>query len=205
MITMNEQIVTFRKQLKHKLDPMRYEHSISVSYTCIALAMRYGYDIKKAELAGLMHDCAKRYTDNELIARCKKHGIALTPAELAAPAVVHAKYGAWLIKHKYGIHDEEILSAIACHTTGKADMGTLDKILYIADYIEPRRDKASNLPEMRHLAFQDLDQTLYRILGSTLDYLTKKGSLIDPMTMQAYESIRSQLETGKLTGKGELL
>lgn len=195
MITMNEQIITFRKQLKHKLDPMRYEHSVSVSYTCIALAMRYGYDIRKAELAGLMHDCAKRYTDNELIAKCRKHGIALTEAEISAPAVIHAKYGAWLAEHKYGIHDAEILDAICCHTTGRPEMGTLDKILYIADYIEPRRDKAANLDEMRHLAFQNLDQTLYQILKGTLDYLKQKGSLIDPMTMQAYESIRSAAET----------
>ena len=158
MIT--EQIITLRKQLKSKLDPMRYEHSVSVSFTCTALAMRYGYDIKKAELAGLMHDCAKRFTDSELIQKCQKHNVPLTEAEIKAPAVIHAKYGAFLAENKYGIQDAEIISAIACHTTGKPDMTTLDKILYIADYIEPRRDKADNLPQMRYLAFQDLDQTM---------------------------------------------
>ncbi|MDO4268722.1 MAG: bis(5'-nucleosyl)-tetraphosphatase (symmetrical) YqeK [Eubacteriales bacterium] len=183
---MNEQIVTFRKQLKSKLDSMRYEHSISVSYTCIALAMRYGYDLEKAELAGLLHDCAKRYTDNELIARCRKHEIALSEAELKAPAVIHAKYGAWMAKNKFGIQDPEILDAIRCHTTGKPGMGILDKILYIADYIEPRRDRAANLPRMRHLAFQDLDQTMYEILSGTLAYLKGKGSFVDPMTVQAF-------------------
>lgn len=191
---MNEQIITFRKQLKHKLDPMRYEHSLSVSYTCIALAMRYGYDLQKAELAGLMHDCAKRYTDNELIARCAKHNVELTEAEISAPAVIHAKYGAWLAEHKYGIHDPEILDAIRCHTTGKPEMGTLDKILYIADYIEPRRDKADNLSEMRYLAFRDLDQTMYEILAGTLNYLDKKGSRVDPMTMQAFEYMKAQIK-----------
>lgn len=185
MIT--EQILTLRKQLKSKLDPMRYEHSISVSFTCTALAMRYGIDIKQAELAGLMHDCAKRFTDSELIQKCQKHEVTLTEAEIKAPAVIHAKYGAYLAEHKYGIHDEEILSAIACHTTGKPDMTTLDKILYIADYIEPRRDKADNLPKMRYLAFQDLDKTIYEILKGTLEYLNKKGNTIDPMTKQAYE------------------
>ena len=185
MIT--EQILTLRKQLKSKLDPMRYEHSISVSFTCTALAMRYGIDIKQAELAGLMHDCAKRFTDSELIQKCQKHEVTLTEAEIKAPAVIHAKYGAYLAEHKYGIHDEEILSAIACHTTGKPDMTTLDKILYIADYIEPRRDKADNLPKMRYLAFQDLDKTMYEILKGTLEYLNKKGNTIDPMTKQAYE------------------
>ena len=180
MIT--EQIITLRKQLKSKLDPMRFEHSVSVSFTCTALAMCYGYDIQKAEL----HDCAKRFTDSELIQKCQKHGVALTEAEIKAPAVIHAKYGAYLAENKYGIQDPEIISAIACHTTGKPDMTTLDKILYIADYIEPRRDKADNLPQMRYLAFQDLDETMYEILKGTLEYLGKKGSTIDPMTMQAF-------------------
>ncbi len=187
MITIEEQIFTYRKQLKSKLEPMRYEHSLSVSYTCMALAMRYGYDLKRAELAGLLHDCAKRYGDNELIVKCQKHNIVLTEGELKAPAVIHAKYGAWMAEHKFGVCDEEILSAIRCHTAGKPDMGTLDKILYIADYIEPRRNKASNLEKMRYLAFQDLDQTMYEILAGTLAYLKRKNANIDPMTRQAYE------------------
>ena len=192
-----EQIITLRKQLKSKLEPMRFEHSVSVSFTCTALAMRYGYDIQKAELAGLMHDCAKRFTDSELIRKCQKHGVALTEAEIKAPAVIHAKYGAYLAENKYGIQDPEIISAIACHTTGKPDMSTLDKILYIADYIEPRRDKASNLPEMRALAFQDLDRTMYEILSGTLDYLNKKGSRVDSMTKQAFDYYQALLSEPK--------
>lgn len=188
MVNADDRILLFRKKLKKKLDPARYEHSVSVSFTCMALAMRYGYDMGRAEMAGLLHDCAKHFTDEELIAKCTKHGVALTEAELAAPAVIHAKYGEWLAKNKYGIEDSEILSAIGCHTTGKAKMGTLDKILYIADYIEPRRDKASNLPQMRRLAFEDLDETMYQILKSTLDYLNGKNAKVDPMTFEAFQS-----------------
>ena len=173
MVAVNEQIFTYRKQLKSKLDPMRYEHSLSVSYTCMALAMRYGYEIGRAELAGLLHDCANR--------------LELTEGEKKAPAVIHARYGAWMAEHKFGIQDDEILSAIRCHTTGKPQMGMLDKILYIADYIEPRRNKASNLEQMRYLAFQDLDQTMYEILAGTLEYLKKKEADVDPMTQCAYE------------------
>ena len=186
MITINEQIVTFRKQLKSKLDTMRYEHSVSVSYTCIALAMRYGFSLEKAELAGLLHDCAKRYTDNELIARSQKHGLSLTESELKAPAVIHAKYGAWMASNKFGIQDEEILSAIQCHTTGKPGMGILDKILYIADYIEPGRDRVQNLPEIRKIAFQDLDECMYVILKDTLDYLEETPGEIDSATEDAF-------------------
>lgn len=194
MININEQIFTYRKQLKSKLDPMRYEHSLSVSFTCMALAMRYEYDMHRAELAGLLHDCAKRYGDNELIVKCQKHDIALTEEELKAPAVIHAKYGAWMAEHKFGVRDEEILSAIRCHTTGKPNMNTLDKILYIADYIEPRRNKASNLKEMRYLAFQDLDHTIFEILSSTLNYLNKKNASVDSMTVQAYEYFRKLIQ-----------
>ena len=147
------QIMMFRKQLKNRLSPMRYEHSLSVSFTCMSLAMRYGYDMNKAELAGLMHDCGKRFSDEVILKKCLKHGIPVTESENKALAVLHAKYGAWLAENKYQIRDEEILSAIACHTTGKPDMTTLDKILYIADYIEPRRYKAENLPEMRAMAY----------------------------------------------------
>lgn len=190
------QIMMLRSKLKTKLDPMRYEHSLSVSFTCMNLAMRYGYDIDKAELAGLMHDCGKRFTDEIILKKCISHKILVTDAEQKALPVLHAKYGAWLAENKYGIEDPEIISAIACHTTGKADMSVLDKIVYIADYIEPRRYKADNLPQMRKLAYEDLDKTMYEILKSTLEYLAKKGAAADPMTATAYEYFR-QLVTAE--------
>ena len=127
---------------------MRYEHTLGVSYTAMALAMRYGQDLDQAELAGLLHDCAKYFNDEEIIKKCRKHGIEVSEAELRAPAVLHAKYGAWLAKNRYGVSDPEILSAIRWHTTGRANMTTLDKIIYVADYIEPRRDKAPDLPRL---------------------------------------------------------
>ena len=124
------QIMMLRSKLKTKLDPMRYEHSLSVSFTCMNLAMRYGYDIDKAELAGLMHDCGKRFADEIILKKCISHKIPVTDAEMKALPVLHAKYGAWLAENKYGIEDPEIISAIACHTTGKADMSVLDKTMY---------------------------------------------------------------------------
>lgn len=181
------EIMMLREKLQKKLPPMRYEHSLSVSFTCMNLAMCYGYDLGKAELAGLMHDCGKRFSDEMILEHCIKHSIPVTEEEKKALPVLHAKYGAWLAKNKYGIDDEEILDAIACHTTGKPDMTTLDKILYIADYIEPRRFKAQNLAQVRKMAYEDLDKTMYAILAGTLDYLKKKGGNIDPETLLAYE------------------
>lgn len=180
-------ISSYRRNLEMKLDPMRYEHSLSVSYTCMNLAMRYGYDMEKAELAGLLHDCGKRYSDDIILKKCRKHNISFTPEEEAAPAVLHANYGAWLAQNKYGIQDPEILSAILYHTTGRPEMSMLEKIVYIADYIEPRRYKAADLPKMRKLAYIDLDETMYEILKGTLAYLNKKSGKIDPMTRKAFD------------------
>ena len=106
------QIMMLRSKLKTKLDPMRYEHSLSVSFTCMNLAMRYGYDIDKAELAGLMHDCGKRFTDEIILKKCISHKILVTDAEQKALPVLHAKYGAWLAENKYGIEDPEPLPVI---------------------------------------------------------------------------------------------
>ncbi len=173
---------------------MRYEHTLGVSYTAMALAMRYGQDLDQAELAGLLHDCAKYFNDEEIIKKCRKHGIEVSEAELRAPAVLHAKYGAWLAKNRYGVSDPEILSAIRWHTTGRANMTTLDKIIYVADYIEPRRDKAPDLPRLRALAFEDLDQTMYEMLDGTLRYLREKGGDVDPMTNEAYDYFKKLMD-----------
>ena len=185
-----ERIMELRKHLKKKLQPMRYEHSLSVSYTCMNLAMCHGYDLEKAELAGQLHDCGKRYEDTVILEKCLKYRIPISDEEKKALPVLHAKYGAWLAENKYKITDPEILSAISCHTTGKPDMTVLDKILYIADYMEPRRYKAENLPQIRKLAFEDLDRTMYCILEGTLEYLKKRGGSVDPMTIKAYESFK---------------
>lgn len=187
---MDEKILKIRKYLKKKLDPMRYEHTLGVSFTCQALAMRYGYDLDKAELAGLLHDCAKRFDGATMMEKCVRRGIAITEGERQDPSLLHAKLGAWYAKEKFGVEDQEILSAIACHTTGKPGMSMLDKILYVADYIEPRRYKADQLPQMRKLAFIDLDAACLAIMESILAYLQTKNCPIDTMTVAACVDMR---------------
>lgn len=183
---MDKRIPEFRRQLTARLDSKRYEHSLSVSFTSMALAMRYAYDIDKAELAGLLHDCAKYCSDTELIEQCGANGIALSTEEQLVKVTIHAKYGAWLAKHQYHIEDEEILSAIRYHTTGRPAMSLLEKIVFTADYIEPRRNKATRLKELRVLAFEDLDQAVYEILHASLKYLEEQGGVIDSMTRKAF-------------------
>lgn len=193
---MREDSFKFRKYLKKKLSPSRYEHTLSVSFTCMALAMRYGFDLDQAETAGLLHDCAKRYDDETIVKKCRKRGIELTESEQRAPAVIHAKLGAWIAEHKFGVTSPEVLSAIACHTTGKPDMGLLDKILYVADFIEPRREQIPSLPQIRMLAFKDLDQALVQILGGILEYLAQNNIDADHKTKQAYEYYKGKIDHG---------
>ena len=194
---MNSEIFSIREKLKASLKPGRYEHSLSVSFTCMALAMRYGYDLDKAELAGLLHDCAKCYDNNSIIAACRNSGMELTEGELQAPSIIHSRLGARMAEEKFGVNDPEILSAIACHTTGKPDMSLLDKILYIADYIEPRRYKIKDLPAIRRLAFEDLDQALFQIMEGTLRYLKESGTYADIMTQNAYHYYKKHMRRQK--------
>lgn len=176
-----------QKSLKKVLDEERYEHTIGVAYTAACLAMCHDYDIPKAKLAGLLHDCAKCMPDEKKIQLCEKHNLQISDIERRSPFLLHAKLGAFLAMHKYHVEDKEIVSAILNHTTGKPNMSVLDKIIYIADYIEPQRTKQKNLTEIRKLAFLDLDKALYYILENTLTYLHTIDGDIDLMTQKAYD------------------
>ena len=184
---MDKNIEEIKKDLKHKLDTYRYTHTEGVMYTAAALAMKYGYDIQKALLAGLLHDCAKCIPPRKKLKLCKKNKIRMTEIEQRNPFLLHAKLGAFLASEKYGIEDKEIISAILYHTTGKPDMSLLEKIIFVADYIEPQRNKANNLKEIRTCAFNDLDKAVALILKDTLLYLNQVSSDIDPATQIAYD------------------
>lgn len=180
-------IKTIKKLLKDELKKDRYKHTINVSYTAMCLAMRYEEDLEKAMLAGLLHDCAKCISDDAQLKKCISKGIDVNETEKRQPYLLHAKLGAYLAKEKYGVKDKEVLSAIRKHTTGDVDMTMLEKIIFVADYIEPARSKAKNLTLIRRLAFEDIDTAVYYIMKDTLEYLEEKGSEIDKQTKKAYE------------------
>ena len=177
-------------QLEKILKPSRFHHTIGVMETAAALAMRYSYPVSKARLAGLLHDCAKGNTDKELLALCKKYHLSVTEAEEASPHLLHAKVGAYLTKHLYGINDDEIAHAVAVHTTGEPGMGLLEQIIFVADYIEPNRNRAARLEEIREAAFFDLRLAVAMILRDTIAYLEKSHAHIDAKTNDTYLSFR---------------
>lgn len=178
--------IRMQKKLSKYLDEERFAHTLGVMYTCAALAMAYGYDLDAAQAAGLLHDCAKCIPGEKKLELCTQYKIPVSDFEKQHSFLLHAKLGACIAKEKYGIEDGEILSAITYHTTGRSAMSLLEKILYIADYIEPMRDKAKNLSKIRALAFQDIDECLYEILKDTLDYLQENPQDIDETTKTAF-------------------
>ena len=187
----------YQKKLKKELDADRYEHTIGVSYTAAALAMRHEANVQQAQVAGLLHDCAKCIPNPKKIALCEKYNIKMTEIELRNPFLLHAKLGAFLAMHKYDVSDKEITSAILNHTTGKPNMSLLDKIIFVADYIEPQRRKQPNLAEIRKLAFIDLDKALLRILEDTLNFLKNSSGEVDPMTEKTYQYYKNLAEEEK--------
>lgn len=182
------------KALRKELDKERFRHTCGVMYTAAALAMAHGADMEQAVYAGLLHDCAKCMPNDKKLQLCIKYHIEVSKAEQESPFLLHAKLGACFAKEKYGITDPEVLHAIQVHTTGVPGMNLLDKIIYIADYIEPNRNKAPNLKNVRSLAFQDLDQTMLLILQDTLSYLEQSSKEIDPLTAKTYEYFKKQAE-----------
>ena len=192
---MNDKILDLQKKIKKKLNEYRYEHTLGVMYTSAALAMCHGVALEQALAAGLLHDCAKCYSDEKKFELCEKYGVVLTEVERQNTALIHAKLGAVLAREKYGIDSEDVCQAIATHTTGAPAMEPLQQIVFIADYIEPHRDRARHLEEIRYTAFHNLDRACEMILTDTLNYLSDSPNTVDPMTQETYEYYHQKGET----------
>lgn len=180
-------IIKLRKSVEKLMDEKRFEHTLGVEYTACAMAMKYGVDVRSAQLAGLLHDSAKCMEDKKKLELCSKNGVSVSKIEKEHPFLLHGKAGAILAKTKYDIEDPDILNAITYHTTGRPDMSALEKIVYIADFIEPNRKRLACMDEARKLAFTDLDQCLIFILNACLEHLEENGETIDPMTRETYD------------------
>ncbi len=178
--------------LKTVLKPKRYEHSLGVMYTACSLAAAWGYPIENARIAGLLHDCAKYMAPEELLAYAGLHDIDVSDAERQNPQLLHGKVGASLAQSLYGVTDPQIIHAISVHTTGCPDMSLLDEIIFTADYIEPNRNRAPRLREIREVAFADLSLAVTLILEDTISYLKGAQSKMDQTTELTYKSYKAK-------------
>ena len=192
---MKYDITKIRKSLEKSLDAKRFEHTLGVAYTAAALAMCNHVDTEAAIVAGLLHDCAKCLSNEKRLSICEKRNMNISSVERRNPSLLHAKVGSIMAMEEYDIEDMDIIQAIMNHTTGRPGMSTLEKIIFVADYMEPGRNKAKNLDIIRVMAFQDLDEALFKILEDTLVYLEESEDEIDDMTKKTYEYYREIRES----------
>ncbi len=162
-------------KLRASLPPSRFVHRVGVMDCAVSLALIYGADVQKSRIAGLLHDCAKPLSAEEMLKAIDRCGIELYEGEEKYPALLHAPAGSAVAREEYGVTDEEILRAIRRHTVGAKDMGLLDTVIYVADYIEPNRKPFPGLEEIRDLAEKDLMEAKAACADRTREYCEQRG------------------------------
>ena len=179
-------------RLKEMLDEEKLEHSVNTSKVARKLAMKYDYDADKAEVAGLLHDCAKDLDYKTLEKMVLEYNIELDEIIQKIPKLLHPLVGAAIAKKEFNIQDPVILKAIKAHSTGAAQMSLLDKIIYLSDKIEPLRNM-NGVEELRKMAEMDLDRAVLMALDMGLLYLISKDLLIHPISIEARNNILSKV------------
>lgn len=174
--------------VKGLLSEKRFKHTVGVIETAIKLAQAYGVSEDQARTAALLHDAARGLTGPVLLEKCREFGIEADVVEEAVPALLHGKLAACQAEQECGIKDQEVLQAIKHHTTGNKNMSNLDKIIFIADMIEPGRDFPGVI-KLRELAFINLDEAVRAGLESTIRHVLDLGLVIHPASIEARNSL----------------
>ncbi len=185
----------YKKILRDKLNEKRYYHSLCVADEARRLAEKYGADADKMYLTGLLHDVTKNISDDEQLQTFAKFGIMLSVTEKASPQIWHAMSGALYVKEVLGIDDEEIISAIRYHTTGRADMTLAQKIIFVADLTSADRNYP-DIKEIRTAADWSLDECIIGILKFTICNIVSKNMPLHPDTLDAYNYLITKEKRG---------
>lgn len=189
MITLKE----CEAAIKPKLTPQRFYHCLCVSAEARKLAKQYGADEEKAAIAGMLHDIMKDTPREEQLKILDSFDIIMSTVESKTPKLLHAISGACYIAHELGVTDSEILGAVRWHTSGRAGMTLLEKVIFMADFISADRDY-SGVKALRVQAYQDLAQGMLAGVEFTLRELMKKSKFIEPKTVEAYNDILGQIK-----------
>ena len=186
-----------KEQMKETLATLltehRYTHSLGVVETAVKMARIFGVDSEKTEIAALLHDCAKQIPHPTQLDLCKELGIPLDEVKEKELGLLHAEIGAYMAEHEFGITDTEILDAIRYHTLGRVQMTDMEKILYLADIIEPNRKEFDGINELRALCFENLDRALLYGFGLTISHTNRRGHILHNQTIEAEKYIREKL------------
>lgn len=188
---MDSKYQSYIELIKSKLSPYRFNHSVEVAKSAVYLAEKYGGDSEKMYLAGLLHDVLKEAGREETFFYVNKYEMELTKLEEVTPKLWHAMTGAEFIRNELGIDDEEIITAVRYHTTGRGNMTLSEKILFIADFISADRDY-NGADEMRQRAEVSLEHAMDMGLSFTITDLVENGRPVHPDTIDAYNDIRLQ-------------
>lgn len=173
------------EKLNTMLKPKRLEHSINVAKCAIKLSEIYGYDKEKAYLAGLVHDCAKYFTKEQIDSYVEKYNIELDPLEVDNIALSHSIIGSFAIQEVFNIQDMDIINAVRYHTTGRENMSILEKIIFMADMIEEGRN-SPGVDYLRELSFnKQLDKALITSFNNTIKFVIDNDQLIHPRSVKA--------------------
>ncbi|WML54120.1 bis(5'-nucleosyl)-tetraphosphatase (symmetrical) YqeK [Neobacillus sp. PS3-12] len=175
------------KMVKIQLTEHRYQHTLGVMETAISLARKYGVDEKKAELAAIFHDYAKFRPKDEMKEIIVSQGMPKDLLEYNSE-LWHAPVGAYLAEAEAEISDKEVLDAIRFHTSGRRGMTKLEKVIYLADYIEPGRH-FPGVEEVRNLAKINLEEALIKAVQNTIMFLMKRNQAIYPETFHTYNDL----------------
>ncbi|WP_455538646.1 bis(5'-nucleosyl)-tetraphosphatase (symmetrical) YqeK [Terrisporobacter sp.] len=181
-----------KEKLKEMLPERRLQHSFNVSKCAVELSKIYGCDENKAKIAGLLHDCAKYFTDEQVEDCIKKFNIKLDHLEENNIALSHSVIGSYIVKEVFNVEDKEITDAIKYHTTGKENMSLLEKVIYIADLIEEDRN-FSGVKELRDLTYEGkLEEALLMSFNNTIKFVIDNNQLIHSRTVKARNYILSK-------------
>ena len=189
------------EQMEEKLSKMlsehRYIHSLGVAETAVKMAEIFGVDKEKTQTAALLHDCAKQIPHDEQLKLCYEYGIETDEIKEKQKGLLHADLGAHLAEVEFGITDKKIQDAIKYHTLARENMSDLEKILYLADIIEPNRKEFDGLENLRRLCLLDLDEALLCGLNLSITHVEQKGGTLHPQTIKAKEYIETKKKKGK--------
>ena len=180
------------EKIRSSMSEKRFLHVLGVEKAAVELAMRYGGEVEKSSISALVHDYAKERCDEEMIAFIRANGLdeGMIPF---GNNIWHGVAGSELIAQELQINDEEILQAVKVHTTGSGEMSLLDKILYVADYIEENR-KFPGVEKARRIACKNLDKAVKYETKQTLTYLLEKKAPIYPKTIETYNTYVAKIK-----------
>lgn len=184
------------KQLPEMISKPRLEHSLGTRDMAVKLGEKYGLDRERVSTAALLHDCARELGDEALLNMAVQEGVPVGEIEKLLPVFLHGPLGAVMARKNFGINDLQVLKAISVHTTGAGKMGLLDKIIFVADKVEPGR-RYPGVDKLRELAFADLNACLMACLDQSINFTLEKGVMLHPEIVNARNGVlRDILKTG---------